>query len=273
MMKATDFQTNRPIGIFDSGVGGLTVVRQVIKYLPGENIVYFGDLANLPYGSKSEEQIIRLSVAATKFLMRFNIKILVVGCNSSSAVALATLRRRFQLPIIGVIEPGVVEALKVTVNGHIGVIGTRATIISKAYQNMIHRLNPKIRVSVRSCPLFVPLVEEGMDKKITLDIVKNYLKPLRNKRIDALILGCTHYPMLKKEIARVIGNGITLIDSGNEVAVKIKNLLVQKEMLAPAGDFGKVKFYVSDLPRQFKKIGRRFLNQDIPRLLKVKLDV
>jgi glutamate racemase len=270
-----DLQTDRPIGVFDSGVGGLTVVDRLIRYLPGEDIIYFGDLANLPYGSKSREQIIKLSLAATGFLVKFKIKLLVVACNSSSSVALATLKARFRLPIVGVIEPGATEAVRVTVTRQVGVIGTQATIASKTYQNVIQRLDPEVKVSARSCPLFVPLIEEGMDKnkKITLAIIENYLKPLKNRQIDTLILGCTHYPMLKKEIIAVMGNGINLIDSGAQTAIKTKTLLEQRKILTSKNTAGKIKFYVSDLPGQFRKTGRRFLGQDIGRVLKVRLNV
>ncbi|MEA3328728.1 MAG: glutamate racemase [Candidatus Omnitrophota bacterium] len=268
-----DLASNRPIGVFDSGVGGLTVVRQLIKHLPAEDIIYFGDLANLPYGSKSRERIIRLSVAAAKFLTGFKIKLLVTACNSSSSVALATLKRRFQLPIIGVIEPGVAEALKTTVNRQVGVIGTQATIASKAYQIMLRRIDPGVKVLARSCPLFVPIVENKTDEKISLDIVRNCLKPLKNRQIDTLILGCTHYPVLKKAITRIMGDDVNLIDSGAPVALKAKVLLSETKLLAPQDRAGKIKFYVSDLAGQFRRIGRRFFGRDIPRALKVRLDV
>ena len=264
---------NKPIGVFDSGLGGLTVVRQINRYLPEEDIVYFGDLANLPYGTKSREQIARLSVRAAEFLNSFKIKLLVSACNSSSATSLAVLKRRFRLPIVGVIEPVAREAVKITQNKRIGIIGTNATIESRAYQKKIKRLDPAVKILAKSCPLLVPLVEEGwLNGKIVQAVIEEYLEDFKDKNIDTLILGCTHYPLLKNTISRVMGKKTTLLDSAYLTACKVKEILAKKEMLVQS-NHSKIKFYVSDLPDRFKVIGRKFLGRKIRQVSRVRLDV
>lgn len=275
----------RPIGVFDSGVGGLTVARQIRNYLPDEQIIYFGDTAHLPYGTKSKRQIIRFSSAAAKFLTNLGIKLLVVACNSSSAVALTALKERMNLPIIGVIDPGAEEAVRATSNKHIGVIGTRATIESGAYQRRIVRLDPETRVVAKACPLFVALVEEGRTNgEVAWLVAREYLKPIRAEGVDTLILGCTHYPLLKDIIAIVMGKDVKLIDSAQAVAVQVKEILHRRRWLASSGrkraskrgsSRGKagMKFYVSDWPENFKALGERFLGEELRQVKEVRLDV
>ena len=275
----------RPIGVFDSGVGGLTVCSQIRNYLPDEQIIYFGDTAHLPYGTKSKSQIVRFSSAAAKFLTNLGIKLLVVACNSSSAVALASLKKRINLPIIGVIDPGVEEAVRATSNKHIGVIGTRATIESGAYQGRIARLDPEASVVAKACPLFVPLVEEGRTSDEVMWLVaREYLEPIRDEGIDTLILGCTHYPLLNDIIARVMGKEVKLIDSAQAVAIQVKEILDRRQMLTSPGrkraskrassrSKAGMKFYVSDWPENFKELGKRFLGEEIRFVKEVRLDV
>ncbi len=254
----------RPIGIFDSGVGGLTVVDQVRRLLPGEDIVYFGDTARVPYGTKSRETVTKFSVENVEFLMENDVKLVVVACNTASSLSLEFLKRCFRVPIVGVIEPGAKCAISVTRTNRIGVIGTNATISSGAYEKAVNKISPKYKVFVQSCALFVPLVEEGWtDKKVSLDIASIYLEPLKKKRIDALILGCTHYPLLKKVINKVMGSGVILIDSAKEVAKEAKEILDASGILSRAKAGGKERFFVSDEPGRFIRMGEKFLGRKI----------
>jgi len=261
----------RAIGIFDSGVGGLTVVKELMRQLPHEDIVYLGDTARVPYGTKSRQTIIRFSVENALFLLKHNVKLIVVACNSSSSVALAQLKRNFKVPIIGVIKPGAMDALKVTRNNRIGVIGTSATIRSKAYQKHILKGNRSAKVFTQSCPLFVPLAEEGWaGKDVTADIVKDYLLPLKKKSPDTLILGCTHYPLLKKGIKKFMGKGVDLIDSAMSTAKSVKQLISDNSLATPKNSNGKSCFFVTDETTQFKKIGEKFLGRRLSLVKKVK---
>ena len=254
----------RPIGIFDSGVGGLTVVNQVQKLLPKEDIVYFGDTARVPYGTKSKETVTRFSVENVEFLMRHNVKLVVVACNTASSLSLDFLKRCFRVPIVGVIEPGAKGAISVTRSGRIGVIATPATINSGAYERAIRKLKLGVSVFSQSCPLFVPLVEEGwIDKGVTNEIVSIYLAPLTKKRIDTLVLGCTHYPLLKGAIDKVMGRGVGLIDSATEAAKEVGEILDASGMLKVSKKAGKSVFFVSDEPARFIKMGERFLRRRI----------
>ena len=211
-----------PIGLFDSGVGGLTVLKEVARQLPQESTLYFGDTARVPYGSKSRDVIIRFSFEISEFLLKEKIKMLVVACNTASAFALRELRAKFSIPIIGVIAPGAHAALAATRTRRVGVIGTEGTIESKAYADAIHYLDPGIEVIGQACPLIVPLVEEGwLDKPVAREIVKEYLTPLLDQKIDTLVLGCTHYPLLKNLLAGVAGPAVTLIDSAEETARRV----------------------------------------------------
>ncbi|MFH0731456.1 MAG: glutamate racemase [Candidatus Omnitrophota bacterium] len=264
---------NRPIGVFDSGAGGLTSVRQLIKFLPNEDIIYLGDTARVPYGNKSKDTIIKFSVQNALYLFKFKVKLIVIACNTSSSLALPQLKRYFQIPIIGVIEPGVKKALEITKNSRIGVIGTNATIESNAYQDKIKRQNPSIKVFTKSCPLFVPLAEEGwLNDKVTFEVIQRYLKPLKKQKIDTLILGCTHYPLLKTSIARAMGPGINLVDSAREVALNCKRLMQQKAICANAKRKGRVRFYLTDQPHNFKKLAQQFLGQRIDCVYRAKVD-
>jgi glutamate racemase len=255
-----------PIGMFDSGVGGLTVLREVMKQLPNESTTYFGDTARVPYGSKSRDVIVRFSLEISQFLLQQKVKMLVVACNTASAFALSALRSRFDVPIVGVIEPGALAAVKTTSSGRVGIIGTEGTIESQAYTEAIRRLNPKIEVFGQACPLIVPLVEEGwLEKPVTVDIVKEYLLPLLENKIDTLVLGCTHYPLLKNILSRVAGDHVKLIDSAEETARAVHTAL-QENKLATHEKASSVlrEYYVSDAPVKFAKTGARFLGKPLP---------
>ncbi len=250
----------RPIGIFDSGVGGLTVVDKVFRLLPNENIVYFGDTARVPYGNKSRKTVTRFSKEIIKFLLRFKVKLIIVACNTASSLSLGTLKKTFSIPIIGVIKPGVEEALKATKTGRIGVIGTEKTVSSDAYKKEIESTGRNSFVIQKSCPLFVPLVENRwLDGDITLRIVRKNLAPLLARNIDTLILGCTHYPLLKKAIQKVTGKRVALIDSSIAVAKCAKRLLDNENK------YGKTyaKFFVSDDTIGFTKLAKTFLRKNI----------
>ncbi len=259
-----------PIGLFDSGVGGLTVLREVMRQLPKESTVYFGDTARVPYGSKSKDVISRYSVEIAQFLMQEKVKMIVVACNTASAFALPLLRTRFSVPIIGVIAPGAHAALSASKTGRIGVIGTEGTIDSQAYTDAIHFLNPKLEVFGQACPLIVPLVEEGwLDKPVALEIVKEYLVPLLKNNIDTLVLGCTHYPLLKNLLAQVAGPAVKLIDSAEETARTVGLELKKLNLEASKTDGFNRRFFVSDAPEKFERTGQRFLGQQIPGVRRV----
>lgn len=262
-----------PIGFFDSGIGGLTVVKAVSQLLPNENIVYFGDTARVPYGSKSNDTVVEYSLQAANFLLRKNIKLLVVACNTASSVALKDLKRFLTIPVIGMIEPGSKLALSESRNGKIGIIGTNATINNKAYSNEIRKLNPKIKVYEKACPLFVPIAEEGwINHKATELIAKEYLNELKIKKIDSLVLGCTHYPILKDVIQKVVGKGVKLVDSGTPAARLVEEYLNGRGLRNISNQIGKKEFYVSDIPSKFREIAERFLGKKITHLHKVELD-
>jgi glutamate racemase len=262
-----------PIGIFDSGIGGLTVLKAVSRLMPNENIVYFGDTARVPYGSKSNDTVIEYSLQAANFLLRKNIKLLVVACNTASSVAMKELKRFLTIPVIGMIEPGAKTALQGSKKGIIGVIGTRATINNKAYSNELKKLNPKIKVYEKACPLFVPLAEEGwIDHKVTQLVAKEYLSELREKKIDSLVLGCTHYPILIDTIQKVIGKNVKLIDSGTPAARLVEDYLNGRQLRNQSVHQGSNEFYVSDVPAKFKEVAERFLGRKIVHMHKVELE-
>lgn len=264
---------NRPIGVFDSGVGGLTVVRQIFSKLPGEEIVYFGDSARVPYGPKSREVITRFGLQAAEFLCSKRVKLIVVACNSVSSNSLEALKDRFDVPVMGVIRPGAEAGCRMTRNRKIGVIGTTATIESGAYQAAIGDMALNMEVYTRSCPLFVPLAEEGwMGKKAAFLIAEEYLGPLKSRGVDTLILGCTHYPLLKQTISEVMGEGVVLVDSAEVVAMKVEGLLSDRGLLKQGNSSPRHQFYLSDIPRKFPEIGERFLGQPIPAIVTVNLD-
>ncbi len=253
----------RPIGVFDSGVGGLTVVKELIRQLPYENIVYFGDTARVPYGIKSKETVIRFSVENILFLLKHDVKLICVACNTVSSVALPAIKSHFKVPIVGVITPGVREAVYATQNKRIGVIGTKGTIKSRTYEFEIEQLDPKVKVTALACPLFVPFVEEGwLGGEAVLTVARKYLKPLKDARCDTVILGCTHYPLLKPVIKEVLGKNVTLIDSAKQVAIEVKKILAQDGSLNGLRR-GKHEFYVSDNPEWFTNLAKRFLGETI----------
>lgn len=247
-MSNTD---KRPIGIFDSGVGGLTVVKEVIQVLPKEDIIYFGDTARVPYGSKSKELVYKFSCQIIRFLKEKNVKAIIIACNTVSSNCYEDLKKEFfDIPIIEVLEPGVKSAIKVTKNNKVGVIGTEATIRSGKYERKLKENIKDIKVYSKSCPLFVPLAEEGfLQDKITVDVAEKYLKDLKNYNIDSLILGCTHYPLLKESIKKVMGDKVKIVNPAFETALKMKNYLQQNNLENKSG--GSHKFYVSDKNDKF----------------------
>ena len=226
-----DNNKSRPIGVFDSGVGGLTVAREVMRQLPDENIVYFGDTARVPYGSKSKDNIIRYCRQIIRFLLTKDVKAIVIACNTATALALDVVQKEFELPIIGVIEPGARAAVMESRNKNIGVIGTEATISSQMYTKVIQGMDPEMKVYGKPCPLFVPLVEEGFKKhQVTDEIIDYYLASLKQSDIDALILGCTHYPLLRSKIKEYVGEKITLVNPAYETALDLKRILQEMDM-------------------------------------------
>jgi glutamate racemase len=266
-------EKEKPIGVFDSGIGGLTVVKRLASVLPEENIIYFGDTARVPYGSKSNSTVIEYSIQDAKFLMSKNVKAIVVACNTASSVALQEIKDKFNMPVIGMIEPGARSAVSSSKNGKIGVIGTRATINNKAYSAEIKKLDPQIEVYEKACPLFVPLAEEGLiDHAATRLIADEYLKELREKEIDTLVLGCTHYPILADIIQKSIGDNVTLIDSGVASAEIIKNELDRLNLHTNRFALGHREFYVSDIPSKFIEIAELFLSQPVNHVHKIDLE-
>jgi len=263
----------KAIGIFDSGVGGLTVLKEIIKTLPQEDTVYLGDTARVPYGTKSPETVTRYSVEITSFLVSREIKLLVVACNTASAVSLDALQQRFSIPIVGVIEPGARRAASVTRSGRVGVIGTEGTIRSSAYAKAIKRINPGIEVITRACPLFVPLAEEGwVDNQVARLTAESYLNGFKNAGVDTLVLGCTHYPLLKDTIAATVGDGVQLVDSAEETARTVAGILRGSSMLRPASEKGNHHYFVTDVPAGFLKVGNRFLGGALEDVHQVSLE-
>ncbi len=220
------FNKTAPIGIFDSGIGGLTVAKRIISMLPNENIVYFGDTARVPYGSKSNSTVIEYSMQDAQFLINKNVKLIIVACNTASSVALDTLKDKYDIPIIGMIEPGAKLALEKTKNGRIGVIGTNSTINNKAYSEQLKELDDRMKIIEKPCPLFVPIAEEGwLDHEATDLIAKEYLQEFIDADVDTLILGCTHYPLLAETIQKIMGKNVALIDSGYAASLQVENYL------------------------------------------------
>ncbi|MFA5059218.1 MAG: glutamate racemase [Candidatus Omnitrophota bacterium] len=252
------------IGVFDSGLGGLTVVKELMRQLPHEDIVYFGDTARVPYGTKSKESIIRFSQENVAVLLRHNVKMIVVACNTSSSLAMDVLKENFSLPIIGVIEPGAKKAVSMSQNGRIGIIATPATVNSNAYTKSIKRFNNAIHVAAKACPLFVPLAEEGwFRKRATFDIAQEYLAPIISARVDTLILGCTHYPLLRSVLQKVVGKKVCLVDSAKEVAGEVRLMLKTLRLENSSKHKPQYTFLASDAPQHFGKIAKRFLGYDI----------
>jgi len=257
------------IGVFDSGIGGLTVLHKIIEALPKENTVYLGDTARAPYGTKSVDTVLRYSFENSEFLVDKGIKLLVVACNTSTAIALAPMRERFPIPVVGVIEPGVRRAIESTKTKKVGVIGTDATIQSGAYTRALKAADTGIEVYSRACPLLVPLVEEGWTDNAVVELtVKSYLGSLKQSGIDTLILGCTHYPLLKRAIRKFLGEGVRLVDSAEEVAGEV-NALLKSHSLARSHGKGFHGFFVTDAPERFIKVGRRFLGEKVESAVRI----
>ncbi len=263
-------ECERPIGVFDSGIGGLTVVQELTRLLPHESIVYFGDTARVPYGTKSRESVIRFSRDNVNVLLKYNVKMIVVACNTSTSWALGILRKEYKIPIIGVIEPGSRRAVEVSKKGRIGVIATPSTINSGKYTETILKLMSKAVVATKACPLFVPLVEEGwLDHKVTENVAQEYLASLKTKDIDTLILGCTHYPLLKPVLQKVLGKGVMLVDSATETARAVKRLLESEGLMRLSKRPPRNEFLVSDEPEHFRIVAKRFLGYDLPHVRRV----
>ena len=251
---------NSPIGVFDSGVGGLTVVSEITKQLPSESIIYFGDTARVPYGNKSAETVTNYSRQIVHFLLKNNVKAIVIACNTASAFALETLKLELDIPIIGVVKPGAKAAYETTKNKRIGGIGTLGTTSSKIYNQYISTYDNTIFVDNEACPLFVPLVEEGMiNDSVTHEMIKRYTKRLINENIDTLVLGCTHYPLLKEEINKVLGGKINLVNPAYETALALKDILTKNNLLNTSNAEPKHRFYVSDGATQFKSFAGKIL--------------
>ncbi|MDQ2869083.1 MAG: glutamate racemase [Verrucomicrobiota bacterium] len=255
-----------PIGVFDSGIGGLTVVKALRDLLPREDIFYIGDTARIPYGSKSPSTVERYSVEIARLLLAENAKAIVVACNSASSVALPRLRAEVSVPVIGVIEPGAMAAAKATRNNRVGVIGTRATIKSGSYEKALREKNASVQVTAQACPLLVPLIEEGwLDDEITDSAIARYLAPLTKSDIDTLVLGCTHYPLLRAAFARHLGAGVTLVDSAQNCAHAVAAMLQEKQIASSNG--GKLTVALTDKPDAFLEIARDSLQLDLGEIL------
>jgi len=253
-----------PVGVFDSGIGGLTVAHEVIRQLPHESVLYFGDTARVPYGPKSPDTVRRYSSEIADFLRDQGVKSIVIACNTATAHALTALREQFDMPVIGVVEPGARAAVAVTTRGRIGVIGTVGTIKSGAYERAIRAINSDVFITARACPLFVPLVEEGWtDHDATRLIAREYLEPMIAADIDTLVLGCTHYPLLKPLLRDVLGPDVRLIDSAEETAAETARTLAAANLTASDGADPTYRFVASDDPLQFLQLGQRFLGDTI----------
>ncbi|MDX9745478.1 MAG: glutamate racemase [Syntrophales bacterium] len=265
-------ENRQPIGVFDSGIGGLTVVRALMERLPFEHIVYFGDTARVPYGIKSVETINRYSTQITEFLLQQGVKLLIIACNTMAAVAHATVKDLSPVPVLDVIEAGARSAVAHTRTRSIGVIGTMATINSNAYTRAIHALDPSIRILPQACPLFVPLVEEGWwDHEVTRLTALEYLRPVLAEDIDALVLGCTHYPILKALLKDLVGPGIQLVDSAEAMATITAGLLADQHLANPDHAIPDYRYYITDVPLRFRHLGEHFLGRAMTNVQIVKL--
>ena len=262
---------NNPIGVFDSGIGGLTVVRALMEQLPFENIIYFGDTARVPYGVKSVETISAYAIQITKFLLRQRVKLLIIACNTMSAVAYQVIKDLSPVPVLDVVDAGARTAVAETHNKFVGVIGTPATINSNAYQKAINTYDPEIQISSQSCSLFVPLVEEGwLDHQVTRLTAQEYLKPVIAQNIDTLVLGCTHCPLLKPLLQEIMGNQVTLVDSAQAITEQAGELLGKNNLLNGQQEPPEYQFYVTDVPIRFQAIGERFLGRTLSNVNVVK---
>jgi glutamate racemase len=287
--------SDRPIGVFDSGVGGLTVMKEIMLQMPEENILYIGDTARVPYGTRSSETVTRYSLEMVDFLVGKGIKLLVIACNTASAFALPAIRERFDIPVVGVIEPGAKRAIEATKSKMIGIVGTEGTIRSNSYVHAINSLYGNrpvvikehgtirfdryfeislddITIFTKACPLFVPLAEEGwISNDVAVLTAAHYLEGLKKEPIDTLVLGCTHYPLLKEVISRVMGDNIVLVDSAQETAKEIKKTLILNDMVNTSASYPQRRFYVTDSPERFIKVGERFLGETIEHIEKINI--
>jgi glutamate racemase len=255
---------DRPIGVFDSGVGGLTVVRELMALLPGEDIVYFGDTARVPYGTKSAETVVRFAREDLAFLRSRDVKLIIVACNTASSIALPRLADEADIPVIGVLLPGARGAAAATRNDRVAVIGTTATITTGAYEKALHDIYSGLEIMSRPCPLFVSLAEEGwVDDEVALMVARRYLEPLAEFGADTLVLGCTHYPLLKGVISSVMGGDVVLVDSATETAAEVKETLASSGLLSENDSGGQIYVYLSDIPYRFREVGERFLGRPI----------
>jgi glutamate racemase len=263
---------NKPIGVFDSGIGGLTVAHELFELLPNESVVYFGDTARVPYGPKSPETVQRYSREAAAFLTSRDVKMIVIACNTATAHAYEVLAQELAVPVIGVVEPGARTAARSSRSGRIGVIGTAGTIASGAYDFAVRRLVEDARVYAQPCPLFVPLIEEGwLEHPSARLIAQEYLEPLREVDIDVLILGCTHYPLLAGVLKDVLP-GVALVDSAHETALEVKRVLAERDLLRNDGGAPVHEFFASDSPMRFREVGRRFLAGRIEKVERVDVE-
>jgi glutamate racemase len=258
-----------PIGVFDSGIGGLTVVREIMRQIPNERIIYFGDTARVPYGNKSKETVTKFAKQTVRFLRTHRIKTIVVACNTVSAYAMEELERESDIPILGVVKPGTRAAVEATRSGRIGVIATEATVSSRIYQEYISQMGKDIRIFQKACPLFVPLVEEGLwQDPVTDEIARRYLGELKDQEIDTLLLGCTHYPLIRNALGRLMGDHVTLVNPAYETAKELRQMLEEKDLLNPmAPTLGEgssqYQFYVSDMAEKFKTFANSIIKYGI----------
>lgn len=257
-------ERNKAIGVFDSGVGGLTIIKEIMRELPNENIVYFGDTARVPYGPRSSETITKYTFQSINFLLEQDIKAIVIACNTASARSLKKAQERYNIPIMGVIKPGAKAAVESTENKRIGVIGTEGTINSNAYRLEIDQLDPQISISTKACPLFVPIAEEGWsNSEVARLTAQTYLDFFNEENIDTLVLGCTHYPLLEETIRSVLKNPIHLVNPAIETTKALRDMLREKDLLREESNKGTYRYFVSDRPNHFSKVGERFLNREI----------
>jgi glutamate racemase len=272
-MTSPDTLQGQPIGVFDSGIGGLTVVNALTRRLPHENIVYFGDTARVPYGPKSPQVVREYAAQDAAFLMGHHVKMVVVACNTVSAVALDVVQKLARVPVVGVIQPGAEAAVAASKKRRIGIIGTQGTVNSEAYAHAVRGCAPDVQLFSRACPLFVPLAEEGwIDHQVTRMVAREYLFPLTLERIDTLILGCTHYPVLRAAIQAAVGPAVVLVDSGEATAVEVERVLDAGKLRNPSPARPQLQFYVSDIPAKFTEVGERFLGQSMGRVRRVAID-
>lgn len=264
---------NRPIGVFDSGLGGLTVLKEIMELIPTESVVYFGDNGRAPYGTKSKETVLKYTLQDIRFLLNQDIKMIVIACNTASACSLQTVKNSFDIPVIEVVEPGAHTAVRETKNKKVGVIGTSATVNSGVYEKAIHRLDSAIRIYPKACPLFVPLAEAGWwENDIAYRIAEEYLIPLKNEGVDTLVLGCTHYPILQETIHSVMGPEVTLVSSALEVAKVVRDVINETNICRDKDIKPVYRYYTSDSVELFESLGNAILDKKIQAAEKVDIE-